>query len=424
MSKNNQYCIREFEGFYCGIGKAGKYTGLDQETFSELSDMVENTPDVDQRIMKIQYVPYHGKVIIAQNYVGVLSLNNGTSIEILPKIYSEKDDLKADMCREILMKILSRLEVFPFIPEKMAGIDTAKMKLFDIYVSVFLKEIKRIIQLGIRQEYEKVTQKGNVLKGRLLFKQQLEKNYVHKERFMISYSQFNLNTPQNRILKSTLVFLSFNVDNERLRQSIKECLVHFDSIQVSTAPSDDFKLCGQNRLTKYYEDALRIAEVFLKKSTFVNRSGSYNMPTLLFPMEKLFEAYVAKLIQNDQRFESYTLSAQDNMFHLLQHPKRYKLRPDLVLRKGAEAIIYDTKWKRLEFDEKYLVPSQSDLYQMYAYGKKYKAQVVGLIYPLYDAIQNVNSDLMKHAFEDDLILEIHFFDLEKDCFYKVADLQV
>jgi 5-methylcytosine-specific restriction enzyme subunit McrC len=54
-----------------------------------------------------------------------------------------------------------------------------------------------------------------------------------------------------------------------------------------------------------------------------------------------------------------------------------------VISKGEEKIILDTKWKVIESisESGRNNISQSDLYQMFAYGKKYGAKTLFLIYP-------------------------------------------
>jgi 5-methylcytosine-specific restriction enzyme subunit McrC len=91
----------------------------------------------------------------------------------------------------------------------------------------------------------------------------------------------------------------------------------------------------------------------------------------------------------------WDVSAQDKghyLFNTLNGEKhtRFALRPDLVVtRDDGSVIILDTKWKNL-VDEKganYGI-SQSDMYQMYAYSKKYGTSEIWLLYPLNNAMRN------------------------------------
>ncbi len=89
----------------------------------------------------------------------------------------------------------------------------------------------------------------------------------------------------------------------------------------------------------------------------------------------------------------------------------YALRPDIIIDHGR--IIDDTKWKLLSQEKARQGISGSDLYQMYAYGKKYaNCTELCLIYPKDEEMNTVDYDYYKEA-ERSLPLRILFFDLEE-----------
>ena len=60
------------------------------------------------------------------------------------------------------------------------------------------------------------------------------------------------------------------------------------------------------------------------------------------------------------------------------------MKPDISLRSdGKTKVILDTKWKRVNEDGNDLKHgiSQADVYQLFAYGKKYRCKQVALVYP-------------------------------------------
>ena len=91
--------------------------------------------------------------------------------------------------------------------------------------------------------------------------------------------------------------------------------------------------------------------------------------------------------------------------HLIEEPKRFKLRPDIFLEGN---FIADTKWKIISSRDDI---SQADLYQLYAYGKKHECDKLRLIYP---NIDDIIQKTMKFRYDDEMWLEILYFDLEKD----------
>lgn len=69
------------------------------------------------------------------------------------------------------------------------------------------------------------------------------------------------------------------------------------------------------------------------------------------------------------------MTAQDRGYYLFEEDNRrvFALRPDIVIvRPDGHKIIMDTKWKRLisNRETNYGI-SQADMYQMFAYAKKY-----------------------------------------------------
>ena len=118
-------------------------------------------------------------------------------------------------------------------------------------------------------------------------------------------------------------------------------------------------------------------------------------------MNALFESYVGNFIKKS--FPSTILQHSEK--HLVEEPKSFKLRPDIFL-KGK--FIADTKWKIVKSKDDI---SQADLYQLYAYGKKHECSNLYLIYP---KIDDIRQKTMNFRYDDKMLLEILYFDLEKD----------
>ena len=125
---------------------------------------------------------------------------------------------------------------------------------------------------------------------------------------------------------------------------------------------------------KEYELLIQWAKIFLLNKSFTTFSGKNAGKALLFPMEQVFEAFIAKQIK--MLFESQSnglihVSAQDSGYYLFDEPRKFRLRPDIVVSNAYDqthsVVIMDTKWKRLNHNPltNYGI-SQADMYQMYA----------------------------------------------------------
>ena len=87
------------------------------------------------------------------------------------------------------------------------------------------------------------------------------------------------------------------------------------------------------------------------------------------------------------------------------------MKPDIVIKHKElrQIFVMDTKWKILSDTKANYGISQADMYQMYAYQKKYTSENVTLLYPLTENIEQKESiEFLSH---DGTLIKIRFVDL-------------
>ena len=357
-----------------------------------------------EQYLKITTKKGFGKVLQAQNYVGVIQTKDGTTIEILPKIRNF-DEQKSKV---ILIKMLKTLKNSPFKHFNSANLKASKMPLLEIFISMFLEELAKLVQKGIKSDYIQKEENLKFLKGKLKISEQIKQNSVHKERFFVEYEQFCSDRVENRLIKTTLEYLYKKSKSNKNQQRIREFLFVFDEIKVSHNIKTDFEKIKLNRQMKDYEQVLLWCKTFLLENSFSPYKGNDIAFALLFDMNLLFESYVYDYLKKSSKFEN--IKNQDKKHHLAYEDEKGKfaLKPDIVIDDGK--IIVDTKWKILSVDKSNQGISQSDMYQLYAYGKKYQnCENLYLIYPKDEVIDGN----LYHYYEDKkLPLKVLFFDVE------------
>lgn len=414
--KINNFSIREYGFIYCR--QSNKIYGTDynynlvvpKNILASLEKFVLENEQTAQ-YLKISHKKGYGKVLQAQNYVGVIQTKDGTTIEILPKIKKVTNDKS----KEILVKMLKTLKKSPFKNFNKANLKNSKMPLLEIFITMFLEELAKLIQKGIKSDY--VNQEDNLkfLKGKLKINEQIKRNYIRKERFYVEYQEFISDRVENRLIKTTLHYLYKKSKSNKNQQRIREFLFTFDEIGVSYNIKNDFSKVKLNRQMKDYERILVWCKTFLLENSFSPYKGNDIAFALLFDMNLLFESYVYDYLKRYGGFDEIT--AQDKTHHLAYldgKTSKFQLKPDIVINKGE--IIADTKWKLLSKDQTHHGISQADMYQLYAYGTKYKeCKYIYLIYP-YDSVEEGNSykyfkkeDIEK--LEKQLHLNVLFFDV-------------
>ncbi|MNP21749.1 McrBC 5-methylcytosine restriction system component [compost metagenome] len=139
----------------------------------------------------------------------------------------------------------------------------------------------------------------------------------------------------------------------------------------------------------HYDAALTWARLILQDESPLTGTGPHKAPSLLFPMEAVFEAFVAKHLAR-QLCSDFSLRLQTRSLRLVRHKEQdwFQLKPDLLVQSfKTNRLVLDTKWKLVDAKkanskEKYGL-DQSDFYQLQAYGQSYlegDGDVV-LIYP-------------------------------------------
>ena len=388
--QQSQITITEFERIY--------QHDIDKKDFGDIENFILKNSDENAPFLRIAS-GVGGKFIQARNYVGVLQTKSGLTIEILPKIADKND---AERSKAVFIKMLRTLKNFPFKISNLASLKTQNLPLLEIFISMFLCELEALVKKGIKSDYVALEENLNFLKGKLNINEQIKRNSVHKERFYVGYSEFLSDIKINRIIKTTLKFLYKKSNSSKNQQKIRELLFIFDEVSECEDYKNFFAKLVINRQVKHYEQTLLWCKIFLLNNSFTPHKGDDLSFALLFDMNALFESYVGNFIKKS--FPGTILQHSEK--HLVEDPKSFKLRPDIFL-KGK--FIADTKWKIISSRDDI---SQADLYQLYAYGKKHPCD--GKLHLIYPKIDDIRQKTMKFRYDDEMWLEILYFDLEKD----------
>lgn len=399
--------VREFESITCNEDYKDKddphYKYLNQKTFEELESFILALSEHEQAeamdFLKISVRRHVGKVIQARNYVGLIQMKNGFQIQILPKVSSsEMEDTK-----KTFLQMLRSMKDFPSKVFNDSHLKIDKMNLYEIFINMYIQEVRNLMKKGLRSAYLPVQDNLNYYKGKLNVGEHIKRNLIHKERFYVGYDEFDINRPENRLIKSTLLKLQKLSSSTANLKEIRQLLLHFEMVKSSSNYTRDFSLVVIDRNTKDYETLMRWSKVFLLNQSFTTFSGNTTARALLFPMEKVFEAYVAKHLKQALADLPWEVSTQDRGYYLFDQPKKFALRPDIVVTGDDQsAIVLDTKWKSLiNQPRKNYGISQADMYQMYAYSKKYNTKEIWLLYPVNEEMKDL--DIRFESLQDDAI---------------------
>lgn len=425
--KTKVYSVTEFgtiypESAHLTSGMSLQQVIMPDADFDALCRYIETQlteDEVEDRIFKILY-KRHQKVVKAQNQVGVVQFANGLQIEILPKIAVRPDENERAVLRQLLLKLLSHIRDYPYLLAGEAQLSSQKdYPILEVFIRSYIQELESICTNGLKSEYERVDENLNVLKGKLLIKDNIRANRLKLTKFYCRYQRYTPNSPVNRIIKATLEKLLSSSRTFQNRDKLYRLLDVFTQVETSKNIQTDLqKALNLDRTYKEYQKIIMWSRLFLNNSSVTSTQGNVVNTSIVFPMEKVFEDYIAFLFKKFSK--DYIIRAQDRSVFLVTHRNRgkFRLRPDIVVANDeAPVLIVDTKWKLLNaFQERenYGI-SQSDMYQLYAYGKKYelehnkgkeqrvKPPHLVLLYP---ENENFKKKLDHFTYEGDLQLDI------------------
>jgi len=379
--------------------------------------------ETESRFLKLK-IAYGMEVLQVQNYAGVILCPDGTQIEVLPKVakQAEQED-SAEQARCSLLMMLRSLRQFRHIETESASIKRQKMPLLEIFISQFLNSVNVLIKKGIKSEYVRQQSNNLFLKGKLLHSQQLKHNFINRHKFYVEFDAYLTDKPANRVVHSALQVVSQYTQFNKNKRLAQELLFVFDEIPLSRDYKSDFAAIMLQRGMNHYDAPIQWSRLILEGFSPQSMLGEHNAYSLLFPMEAVFENYVAKYLAKKVSPPS-TLLAQVQSKSLVKYGDKdyFRLKPDLYLsRFGDQDIVLDTKWKLIDRSkstgkDKFGL-SQDDFYQMLGYGFKYLKSVgkLVLIYPRTASFDKPFENSFNYDEHNGLTLLVVPFDISYQC---------
>ena len=308
-----------------------------------------------------------------KQYVGVIQVD-GLLVHIHPKADKDESD---DKWQGVLLQMLKACGKVKAQTVGNANLKKQHINLLEVYFEYFLKEVDQLIHAGLVKKYRTETSNVKALKGKLDFAGNIRHNLIHKERFYTAHQIYDANHKLHQVLACALDIVGQFTRATRLNDKCKRTQLAFpevDGIKPSFQLLDSIKI---DRKTAPYERALELAKlIILNYSPDINQ-GQQKMIALLFDMNVLWEEYVLRSLKkysHNHPEEGWEVSGQEPITFYGSHRT---IRPDIVLRKGKETIVIDTKWKRPTNK----VASIEDLRQMYTYARYWRTNKVILLYP-------------------------------------------
>jgi 5-methylcytosine-specific restriction enzyme subunit McrC len=334
----------------------------------------------------------------AAQTVGVLSAA-GCSLEILPKVDPDSANEAAGTVRARLVEMLDVALDLKLGAGEAAAMARGAPSLLDILIRIFADRLLAETRRGLPRAYLPCEDDLPTLRGRLDVRRQFTVHAVRPDRLACRYDVLSADTPILQLMKACVVRLAPFARRFETRRLLDELRIVL--ADVSDVPPDRLaRKIVLDRTNSRWRVLLTLARLLLGREwqdTRSERSAPEGF-SLLFPMNELFESYVAVLARRALAPKGIEVQAQGGFAKCLadwieedERPqgKLFATKPDLILkRNGKPVAIVDTKWKAIgrDLEDRKRGIAQGDVYQMMAYAQLYRVERLMLLYPHHPAL--------------------------------------
>jgi len=338
----------------------------------------------------------------AAQVVGVIAAE-GCSLEILPKIDVRDGTAGLASIRRRLIHMLMVALGLEIDDGALTKLGWQQNDLLEILIRLFSRKLADTLRRGMPRRYIAREEDLPTLRGSLQPTRQFTVLAGRAEKLACRFDSLSPDISLNQIMKaavSTLMRVSRSAENQRLLRELSFAYSDISEIPVSALQWNEIHL---DRSNASWRDLISLAKLLLAgryQTTSVSEGKGFS---LLFEMNTLFEEYVARMMTRALSGTDFVVHAQSGRLFCLEEvgtsAKAFMTKPDIIIkRSGAVELVIDTKWKRLSgrIDDPKQGVSQTDVYQMMAYGRVYKSPELMLLYPHHAELKKSEGVMSRH----------------------------
>lgn len=338
------------------------------------------------------FLNFDNNQVRANNFVGFIQ-NGREVIEIYPKVFRNSEhatEYKELMLRHIFYWFgFCRKWRFPF---NQATLDTKDIKEFpELIINLIAGQFLETISKQPLTMYQQVEEAFQTPRGSINFKRYLSNgiSYGNYQNIDCDYEPFLFDNKVNRIIKYSCRLLLNQtrfVENQRMLQDIIFILDEVEDLPCSIL---DIERISLNPFFEEYLKVMDSCKLIISQQIYSNKIYELSQWSLLFPMEYIFEDFVAGFLQctiqkkwkvEYQKSEKYlAINETGKSVFNMQHDIFLTSKEDPDLK-----IIVDTKYKLRDSHFKNDLKrgiAQNDLYQMVSYAFSRGCTDILLVYP-------------------------------------------
>jgi 5-methylcytosine-specific restriction enzyme subunit McrC len=366
-----------------------------------LEDIWQENNPIDEEIVPIiedalaakryqGFLSFDGNCARAKNYIGFIQSDN-FHVEIYPKVFigqvADQNNTKLFLKHIFYWFDYCRKWKFPFTNTNLEAYDCNNLP--ELIINLIANQILTIITDNPLMLYEELQESLTVPRGRINFTRYTTNGLSNGNHHVLECDDEHqlYDNQLNRIIKYVTRQLKHKAKFSETHHKLDEILFILDEVSDEHCNSSSLTKVKLNRFFEEYNTVVNICRLILDQQIYSNNYYEQSHWSLLFPMEYVFEDFVAGFIQKELS-DQWIVEYQKSDMYLTDQPNEaFKMKHDILLisKDNPELkVIVDAKYKlRFEEDQKDSKKgiAQSDMYQMTSYALRRACKYVLLLYP-------------------------------------------
>lgn len=252
-----------------------------------------------------------------------------------------------------------------------------------LFTRVLVNGCTHLFKRGLDRNYNETTEEYVGVKGRIDFKESLNKNLFRQGRAVCRFDHFETDILANQLLKATLLRLTrVQSLDPHLKREVWNCYWRMYDVTDINLQLALFSQVRIHRNNSFYHFLLNLCRLIVENTVLEEKSGKYLFREFTGSdksMAALFEAFVRNFYRKKQ--DHYTVRREDINWAarpLGSSSIAYlpKMQTDVTLESDNRKIIIETKYYSNALTSRYEAEklNSANLYQLYAYLRNIEAK--------------------------------------------------
>lgn len=393
-------------------------------------DTITTEDESDDRYQPI--LQLYNDEVRAKNYVGFIQ-DEKNLIEIYPKVFRNyfkgvkpHDNEKNIMLRHVFYWInyCDRWR-FPFSQASLANVDFKSFPELIIYL--IANQFLDVVSTQPISLYQYTEEPLSAPKGAINFKRYINNSLSHGKYHQMEcdHEPFLFDNVLNRAIKYCSRILMQQTKRQECQRILEEVVFILDEVEDVNCSIRDLDNIHINSHYEQYLLVIDTCKIILNQKLYSSSSCEILQWNLLFPMEYIFEDFLAGFIKDEfsGKWDVCPQESKDCLAKNEEGTNVFQMRHDILITSKDESkrkIIIDTKYKirpdNFKADLKRGI-DQGDLYQMVSYALRSGCTELVLVYPNISESQNdpdyfrISSELDRDSNINITAIEIPFWSM-------------